>query len=128
MVGAHEQILRLPSGYETELDARASGLSRGLAQRISLARAFYGKPAFVVLDEPDAHLDQAGFILLRSAISILSSHGTSVVVISHQPAVVDRLDYLAVLGGGTLKLAGPATAVLARLTDTTTTREVRGRA
>jgi PrtD family type I secretion system ABC transporter len=112
---AHELILRLPQGYETQIGEAGSVLSGGQRQRVALARALYGNPRLVVLDEPNASLDAEGDGALRAALAELKRRGTTVVLVGHRPAMMSALDKLAVLNEGALEAFGPAQAVLARL-------------
>ena len=112
---AHEMILRLPNGYDTVVGESGAGLSGGQRQRIGLARALYGAPSFVVLDEPDAHLDAEGEGALRSALRALKAGGSTVVLVGHRIGLMAQLDKIAVLNDGALQAFGPAAAVLARL-------------
>ena len=111
----HEMILRLPQGYETLVGEGGVPLSGGQRQRIGLARALYGEPSLVVLDEPNAHLDADGEAALASALQALKEGGTTVVLVGHKPALMAQLDKLAVLKDGALEAFGPTAAVLARL-------------
>jgi len=113
--GAHQMILRLPDGYQTRLGADGLALSGGQRQRIGLARALYGAPVLVVLDEPNAHLDDAGERALAAAIGHCRAAGRTVVIVSHRPGVLRQADQLVVLNDGRVVLAGPPDAVLARL-------------
>jgi len=112
---AHEMILRLPLGYETQIGEAGSVLSGGQRQRIALARALYGNPRLVALDEPNASLDAEGDNALSAALAELKRRGTTVVLVGHRPAMMSALDKLAVLNEGALEAFGPASAVLARL-------------
>ena len=114
LAGAHEMILRLPQGYDTRVGESGNRLSGGQAQRIAFARALYGAPALVVLDEPDAHLDAEGQDALRAALARLKARGTTVVVAGHRAGLMAQLDRIAVLGAGTLQAFGPAATVLAK--------------
>lgn len=108
---AHEMILRLPQGYDTPIGDAGSRLSGGQRQRIALARALYGEPRLVVLDEPNANLDAEGDEALRATLQSLKERGATVVVVGHRPALMSRLDKLAVLNDGAL-VAFDATAAL----------------
>ena len=112
---AHDMILRLPQGYDTEIGREAAALSGGQRQRIALARALYGNPQLIVLDEPNANLDAEGERALRAALAGLKARGATVVLVAHRPAMMSALDKLAVLNEGALEAFGPASAVLARL-------------
>jgi PrtD family type I secretion system ABC transporter len=112
---AHDMILRLPQGYETQIGDAGNVLSGGQRQRIALARALYGDPRLVVLDEPNASLDAEGERALADALAELKTRGTTVVLVGHRPAMMSTLDKLAVLNEGALEAFGPASAVLARL-------------
>jgi PrtD family type I secretion system ABC transporter len=112
---AHDMILRLPQGYDTPVGEAGIALSGGQRQRIALARALYGDPRLVVLDEPDAHLDADGEEALRAALRALKASGTTVVVVGHRVGLMAQLDKIAVLKEGALHAFGPAATVLARL-------------
>jgi ATP-binding cassette subfamily C protein len=113
--GVHELILQLPQGYDTPLGLMGAGLSAGQAQRIALARALYKDPAMLVLDEPNAFLDQAGEQSLIAAIEKARKRGATVVVIAHRRGVLETADRLLVLDEGRPKMIGPAADVVARL-------------
>ncbi|BCL74567.1 alkaline protease secretion ATP-binding protein AprD [Jeongeupia sp. HS-3] len=107
MAGVHELILRLPLGYETLLNADGSPLSGGQKQRIGLARAIYGESSLIVLDEPNANLDDAGEGALLQALKALKHARRTVVLISHRPAVLGVVDQVLVLADGGIKMFGP---------------------
>jgi PrtD family type I secretion system ABC transporter len=109
---AHAMILRLPSGYDTPIGDAGTMLSGGQRQRIALARALYGTPRLVVLDEPNANLDAEGEAALAAALRELKQSGATVVVVSHRPALMSQLDKIAVLRDGVLEAFGPVEAVL----------------
>ena len=111
----HETILQLPDGYDTQLDEAASALSGGQRQRIGLARALFGDPRVVVLDEPNANLDAAGEDALLATLADLKADRVTVVMVTHNPTLTAALDKLAVLKHGALEMFGPSMAVLARL-------------
>jgi PrtD family type I secretion system ABC transporter len=109
---AHDMILRLPAGYDTAIGDAGAMLSGGQRQRIALARALYGAPRLVVLDEPNANLDAEGDAALAAALRELKQRGTTVVVVSHRPALMSQLDKIAVLRDGVLEAFGPVAKVL----------------
>ena len=113
--GVHEMILQLPQAYETRLGLMGSGLSLGQAQRIALARALYGSPTILVLDEPNAFLDTAGDAALIGALARARARKATVIVIAHRRGVVDASDELLVLEEGRPKMMGPSSAVVQRL-------------
>src|SRR5204862_1688306 len=93
----HELVLRLPQGYDTELGEGAGALSPGQRQRIALARALYGEPRLVVLDEPNANLDLEGDQALRAALHALKEEGITVVIVAHHPSLLGTADKVLVL-------------------------------
>ena len=115
LAGIHEMVLRFPQGYDTPLGPGGLGLSGGQKQRIALARALYGKPALVVLDEPNSNLDDAGESALVAAIDALRKHGSTVILVTHRPSVLAVVDKLLVLQDGTQKMFGPRDQVLKAL-------------
>jgi PrtD family type I secretion system ABC transporter len=112
---AHEMILRLSAGYDTRIGEGGAALSGGQRQRIALARALFGDPRLVVLDEPNANLDGDGEAALAAVLATLKSRGVTVIMVGHRPAMMSRLDKLAVLRDGALEALGPSAAVLTRL-------------
>lgn len=112
---AHEMIVRLPNGYDSEVGSGAAILSGGQRQRIALARALYGEPRVVVLDEPNANLDAEGERALADTLAELKGGGVTVVMVGHRSALMSQLDKIAVLREGALEAFGPSDAVLSRL-------------
>lgn len=115
LAGAHELILKLPRGYDTPLGPRGAGLSAGQAQRVGLARAVYGDPVVLVLDEPNAHLDAEGETVLVNVMQRVKSRGGLVIVAAHRQGVVAVADKLLVLRDGRLEKFGPRDEILAQL-------------
>ena len=108
----HEMILRLPKGYETEVGA---GLSPGQRQRIGLARALYGDPRLVVLDEPNSNLDHEGEQALLRALAQLKVHGVTVVIVAHRPSLLSAVDKLLVLRDGAMEAFGPRSDIMPKM-------------
>jgi PrtD family type I secretion system ABC transporter len=115
LVGLHELIMRLPRGYNSEIGEAGLRLSGGQRQRIGLARAVFGKPRLVVLDEPNASLDHEGEEALHHAIARLKETGTTVVMIAHRPSVLGLADKLLVLRNGAVDAYGSRAEVIAKL-------------
>lgn len=113
MANAHDLILRLPKGYETEIGASGGLLSAGQRQRIGLARAFYGMPKFLLLDEPDANLDDAGQQALLAAIHIAKQQKITLILITHRRLFLSNLDKLLVLRDGAVENFGRSAEIIA---------------
>ncbi|MEG2632472.1 MAG: ATP-binding cassette domain-containing protein, partial [Comamonas sp.] len=114
-VGLHELISTLPQGYDTLVGPGGVRLSGGQRQRVGLARAFYGDPVYVVLDEPNSSLDDEGDIALSQAIKQASAGGATVVVITHRTSVLNVTNKMLVLRDGQQQAFGPRDEVLAAL-------------
>ncbi|MFN4154233.1 MAG: type I secretion system permease/ATPase [Paracoccaceae bacterium] len=109
---AHEMILKLAKGYDTPLSSIGGQLSGGQVQRVGLARALYGDPVLLVLDEPNSNLDNDGSVALNTAIRQMKAAGGSVIVIAHRPAAIQECDLLLVLEDGQRRAFGPRDEVL----------------
>jgi ATP-binding cassette subfamily C exporter for protease/lipase len=118
-VGLHEWALQLPQGYDSPVGREGSLLSGGWRQRVGLARALFGRPVFVVLDEPNASLDDAGDAALMTAIAQFKAMGTTFVVMTHRTSVLDVTDKILVLRDGQAQAFGPRDEVLAALRQAT---------
>lgn len=108
LIGMHETILTFPNGYDTELGDSGFALSGGQRQRLAICRAMYGMPKFIVMDEPNANLDEVGEAALANAITYLRSQGSAVIITTHRPRLVSVADNLLVLRNGAQVGFGPA--------------------
>ena len=115
MAGVHEMILKLPDGYATKVGMGGVVLSGGQVQRVALARAVYGSPVLVVLDEPNANLDEEGDVALARCIRTLRERGATVIVVAHRRSAIVHLDHLLVLGDGRVEAFGPKNDVIEQL-------------
>ncbi len=109
---AHEMILQLPDGYDTQISTMGNRLSGGQIQRIGLARALYGDPVILVLDEPNSNLDNDGSLALNHAIRAAKAAGCAVLIMAHRPAAIQECDLLLVLKDGMVAAVGPRDDVL----------------
>jgi ATP-binding cassette subfamily C protein len=111
----HEMILQLPDGYETQVGEAGAALSGGQRQRIALARAIYGDPFLVVLDEPNSNLDNEGEQALTAAILSIRERGGIVVIIAHRPSALAGVDQVLVMAEGRMQSFGPKEEVLSKV-------------
>jgi PrtD family type I secretion system ABC transporter len=116
LAGAHQMILGLQSGYDTELGPGGANVSGGQRQRIGLARAFYGSPALIVLDEPTSNLDAEGENTVRQAIDALRQRRSTVLVVAHRPALLGGTDRLLVMTAGQVARFGPTSELMPQIT------------
>jgi ATP-binding cassette, subfamily C, bacterial PrsD len=123
IAGAHEMILRLPRGYSTRVGEAGKLLSAGQRQRVGLARAVFGKPFLVALDEPNANLDADGENALAEAITTLRSQGCIVVVVSHRPSAVAALNMALVMYQGRSIAFGKSENILKNMAHTASDRQ-----
>jgi ATP-binding cassette subfamily C exporter for protease/lipase len=115
LVGLHEFIMSMPQGYNSPIGRDGTMLSGGQRQRVGLARALYGKPVFVVLDEPNSSLDEVGDAALANAIATLKQMGTTFVVMTHRSSILGVADKILLMREGTQQAFGPRDEVLAAL-------------
>lgn len=113
--GVHEMILQLPEGYDTVIGSDGVNLSGGQRQRVGLARAIYGSPRLIILDEPNSNLDEVGERALAMAIQQLKASGATVFIITHRTSILAQLDRLLVMSNGAIGLYGPRDKVMAEL-------------
>ena len=117
MAGVHEMVLRFPQGYEMPIGEGGTSLSAGQRQRIGLARALYGEPALIVLDEPNSNLDDVGEVALMQAVRTLKQRGRTVILITHRPRILGDVDKLLLLVEGVMQAYGPRDEVLKHMAD-----------
>lgn len=111
----HEMVLRMPNGYETRIGVHGASLSGGQRQRIALARALYGDPFLLVLDEPNSNLDAEGEAALVKALHSVKSRGGVAVVVAHRPSVLAAVDQVAVVNNGQISACGPKEEILRKV-------------
>ena len=116
--GLHTMILRFPKGYDTPIGEAGGLLSGGMRQRIGLARTMYGNPSLVVLDEPNSNLDEAGETALVQAVRTMKAKGTTIILITHRPGILEVADRVLILQNGQVQAEGPRDQVLAALKNT----------
>lgn len=113
--GVHEMVLQMADGYGTQVGANGAFLSGGQRQRVALARAMYGDPPLLVLDEPNANLDEAGELALDTALQQAKQRGQTVIIVSHRPIAIRNCDLILVMQDGQVLLYGPREQVMAKL-------------
>jgi ABC-type protease/lipase transport system fused ATPase/permease subunit len=116
LAGAHAMILSLPEGYDTVIGPAGANLSGGQRQRIGLARAFYGDPTLIVLDEPTSNLDAEGETAVRQAMDELRRRQRTLIVVAHRPALLGGTDQLMVMVNGQIAKLGPTTEMMPLIT------------
>lgn len=124
--GVHEMILRLPEGYDTVIGKAGMTLSGGQRQRIGLARAIYGNPVFVVLDEPNSNLDEQGEMALLRTVEELKKDNTTVVIITHRPNILKATNKILVMNAGKVEKYGNSDEVLASISKQTPPQQKMG--
>lgn len=125
-VGIHDTVTALPQGYATQVGPGGAFLSGGQRQRVALARALYGSPRFVVLDEPNASLDEAGERALLDTLQDLRQRGTTVVVVTHRPGILRVADRMLLLQEGVQQAFGRPEQVLASINQALATQQKAG--
>jgi len=113
----HNLILNLPKSYETDIGAWGANISAGQRQRIGLARAFFGNPKLVILDEPNSNLDQEGEVALAMTLKQAKKQKITTIVISHRQNVLQAVEKILVIHGGEAKIFGPRDEVLKKLQE-----------
>lgn len=126
--GVHEMILGLKDGYGTQVGANGSFLSGGQRQRIALARAMYGNPPLLVLDEPNANLDEAGEVALDISLQAARARGQTALIVSHRPIAIRNCNLMIVMHAGEVSLYGPRDQVLNKLASAAGSRNGNGQA
>ncbi len=122
--GVHDLIVRLPNGYDTVIGPNGRNLSAGQRQRIALARALFGDPFLIVLDEPNSNLDANGEAALNQAIATARDRGAIVIIVAHRPSALTEVETLLWLVGGVVKAYGPKQEILARVNGISSPNQV----
>jgi ABC-type protease/lipase transport system fused ATPase/permease subunit len=117
--GCHELIAQLPKGYDTEVGPNGGNLSLGQQQRIALARAMYGRPAYLFLDEPNSNLDSEGEAALKQAIANAANQGVTAILVAHRSSMLTLCNKVLVLNNGQQMLFGPRDEVLQKIASET---------
>ena len=117
LAGAHDIISRLPEGYETDIGIGGTSLSGGQRQRVALARAFYGNPKVIILDEPNASLDDKGELALMQALNNCKEQEITTIIISHKPNVLSFVDMILILQEGMVVAYGTRDEIMARFNN-----------
>jgi ABC-type protease/lipase transport system fused ATPase/permease subunit len=115
MAGCHEMIMQLADGYNTKVGVNGNNLSMGQQQRIGLARAFYGNPTYIFLDEPNSNLDSEGDASLMHAIQAASKNGSTILLVAHRTSVLSNCNKILVLKSGQQLAFGPKEEVLKKI-------------
>ncbi len=113
----YEMIMQLPQGFGTMITNRGTGLSSGQRQRIGLARALFGDPRLIVLDEPNANLDAAGEENLMQALRSMRNEGRTIIFVTHKVSLVQAADYVLVVGAGGQREFGPRDRIMQKMTE-----------
>jgi ABC-type protease/lipase transport system fused ATPase/permease subunit len=115
LAGVHEMVQQMPNGYDTEIGEGGQALSGGQRQRVGLARALFGQPAIVVLDEPNANLDAPGETALIEAMRHLRQSGTTIIFVTHKTNMLTLADKILVMDQGAIRLYGEREEILAKI-------------
>lgn len=116
LAGVHELVLELPNGYETQIGEAGSQLSGGQRQRVGLARALFGNPPLIILDEPNANLDEEGEAALHRAIATMKARGSTIIMIAHRPSMLEQVDRIIVMREGRIQAMGERAEILKQIT------------